>query len=85
MAGYQPPGNLGRAQRDLCAAENDPIKFSSKLPSTKLWCALTAKWLRTDLVERRWPAWQELTRLLSLQILVSEHTARPGEAEANGK
>lgn len=36
-------------------------------------------------MERRWPAWQELTRLLSLQILVSEHTARPGEAEANGK
>lgn len=76
MAGYQPPGNLSQAQTDLCAAENDPIKFRSKLPSAKPWCALTAKWLRTS-------QWREGGRrgretascfrpcvLLSLQILV---------------
>lgn len=59
MAGYRPPGHLSRAWTDLCAAENDPIKFSSKLPSTKPSCALTAKWLQTAPVGRGWQARQE--------------------------
>lgn len=55
-AGHWPPGSLGRAQTNLCAAETTLL--SSAVNSLQPWCALPAKWAARGLVERGGQAWQ---------------------------